>query len=24
MGGGVVLWTAIGVLFVRWFQAEEG
>lgn len=24
MGGGVVLWTAIGVLFVRWYQAEEG
>ena len=24
MGGGVVLWTAIGALFVRWFQAEEG
>jgi putative membrane protein len=24
MGGGVVLWTAIGVLFVRWYQTEEG
>lgn len=24
MGGGAVLWTAIGVLFVRWFRAEEG
>lgn len=23
MGGGLILWTAIGVLFVRWYQAEE-
>jgi putative membrane protein len=23
MGGGVVLWTAIGVQFVRWYQAEQ-
>lgn len=24
MGGGLVLWTAIGILFARWYQAEEG
>lgn len=24
MGGGVVLWTAIAVLFARWFRAEQG
>jgi putative membrane protein len=24
MGSGLVLWTAIGVLFVRWYRAEEG
>jgi putative membrane protein len=24
MGGGLVLWTAIGILFGRWYQAEEG
>jgi hypothetical protein len=24
MGGGLVLWTAIAILFARWYQAEEG
>ncbi len=24
MGGGLVLWTAIGILFGRWYRAEEG
>ena len=24
MGGGIVLWTAIGILFARWYQVEEG
>ena len=23
MGGGVVLWTAIAILFARWFRAED-
>ena len=23
LGGGVVLWTAIGILFARWYRAEE-
>jgi cytochrome c oxidase assembly factor CtaG len=24
LGGGVVFWTAIGILFFRWYRAEEG
>jgi putative membrane protein len=24
LGGGAVFWTAIGILFFRWYQAEEG